>query len=495
MKVRPITVMAGLAALVALAAVTVAWLPGHHGSTVGQPSSLPISLGYGTASAMAPVSTIAGLTTYVRGPGLADLSPTQAAWTFSKSATNAPPAVVGSLARALGVSGAVRTVAGGWQVGPEAGPALHVSSNPGFNWTYDRAMASGGVGCTSVSSPPDVGSDSTPSVTAPWMRTTMPRPSASTTAPPSSCEVPAPPAGVPDQVTAEAVARRVLRAAGLDPSKLEWHTTADAWTATATATPVLDGTSTLGIDTTISFGGLAAIDYASGWLGSPTKTETYPLIGIDVAIDRLNRGVDLLGPQMMGPPEPANGIDTQIAPAGPAEPAAPPPVVPGPTMVMPPTTVPDPSSGSGGGSVVSAEPGGPGPGPTYVPEAVPTPDPIHRTVTISSSTVVLVARPGEDGTTWLVPAYELRSAGDATGRWLVLGVDESFVAPPGPKDTAIPPASGGPGSSPGSPPTVETIPGSTKPCPPADADPNAAWACPAQGIDAMPPTTGTIQPR
>ena len=474
MKVRPITVMAGLAASVAVLAVALAWLPSDDGATVGQPSSLPISLGYGTASAMAPASTLAGSTTYVRGPGLADLSTTQVAWTFPKPVTTAAPAAVGSLARALGVAGTVKTIAGGWQVGPDAGPALRVSATPGFNWTYESAMASGGVACTSVSSSPAEGSGSTPSVTAPWM-TTTPLPSASTPAPPSSCEVPAPPAGVPDQVTAEAAARRVLRAAGLDPSKLEWHTTADAWTATATATPVLDGTPTVGIDTTISFGGLAAIDYASGWLGTPTKAETYPLIGIDVAIDRLNRGVDLLGPQMMGMPEPAGGIATQIAPADPAEP--PPTMVPEPTGVTPPTTVPDSSAGSSSGSssgpVVSLVPADPYPGPTAVPDPVLTPAPVARAVTITSATVVLVAQPGQDGTTWLVPAYELRSEGDATGRWLVLGVDESFVAPPGPSDT--------------------TVPGSTKPCPPTD--PNAASTCRVEGIDGMPPTTGTTQAR
>lgn len=476
MKVRPITVMAGLAALVAVAAVTVAWLPDDRGATVGQPSSLPIRSGYGTASAMAPISSPAGSTTYVRGPGLVDLSTTQVAWTFAQPTTTAPPSATGSLARFLGVVGAVKAVDGGWQVGPDAGPVLRVSSTPGFNWSYASAMTSGGVACSSVSSNAADGSGSTPSMTAPWMTTTPVSPAnpttvpppAATTAPPSPCEMPEPPAGVPDRSTAEALARGVLRAARLDPSKLEWHTTADVWTAMATATPVLDGTPTVGIDTTISFGGLAAIDSASGWLGTPTRAQTYPLIGIDAAIDRLNRGVDLLGPQRMGASEPANGMATQIAPGDPAAP--PPTMVPEPTRVMPPTTVPDPRDSP----------------------IVPTPAPVDRAVAITSSMVVLVALPGQDGTTWLVPAYELRSGGDAAGRWLVLGVDESFIAPSGPSDKPVLSGPGMPGmpGSKGSAPTVETIPGSIKRCPPTD--PNAASNCPTEGIDG-PPTTGTTQ--
>jgi len=46
-----------------------------------------------------------------------------------------------------------------------------------------------------------------------------------------------------------------------------------------------------------------------------------------------------------------------------------------------------------------------------------------------------------------------------------------------------------PGSK-GSAPTVETIPGSIKRCPPTD--PDAASNCPTEGIDG-PPTTGTTQ--
>jgi hypothetical protein len=120
-----------------------------------------------------------------------------------------------------------------------------------------------------------------------------------------------------------------------------------------------------------------------------------------------------------------------------------------------------------GGTITEMAPVDPYPGATVVPDPMPTPGPIDRTMTITSSTVVLVALPGRDSTTWMVPAYELRTANE-TGRWWVLGVDESFVAPPSPNDTAIPP-------------------GSIKPCPPTD--PNAAPDC-IEGVDGKAPTTG-----
>src|SRR4051812_13874500 len=53
-RIRPITVMVGLAAVVAMVALTVSWLPDDDSATMGQPASLPIALGHEAASAMAP---------------------------------------------------------------------------------------------------------------------------------------------------------------------------------------------------------------------------------------------------------------------------------------------------------------------------------------------------------------------------------------------------------------------------------------------------------
>jgi len=79
-KVRPITVMAGLAAIVALAAVTVSWR-GTDSTRVVQPAALPLALEgsslAGATSTMAPAIARLDRVTYVRGPGLADLSGTR----------------------------------------------------------------------------------------------------------------------------------------------------------------------------------------------------------------------------------------------------------------------------------------------------------------------------------------------------------------------------------------------------------------------------------
>jgi hypothetical protein len=471
-KVRPITVMAGLAAVVAVAAVTSAWLPGNDATTVGLPSSLPIILGSGAQAAMAPASTIAGSTTYVRGPGLSDLTDTQAAWSFST--TPAAPAAIRALGTALGVTGGLQTVAGGWRIGADGGPALQVSSTPGSNWTFESGQSSGGVACASASSSPAAGDGSGPSTTIPGT------PDTSTTFAPTAtpdCTIPPPPAGVPDRATAEAAARRVLQAAGLDSGHLELSTQADGYSATVTAAPVLDGTPTVGIDTTISFGGAAAITYASGWLGRPARADTYPLLGTDAAIDRLNRGVDLMGPQPLGMIESAGTTSGSSAPGGPigsggstvTTPTISPTTVPDSGDAPPPALCPQETATTSSVGARCGPSPDPYPGPTVVPDPVPK---VQLTVTITSSTVVLIATPGQDGTTWLVPAYELRSTdsggGEVSARWFVLGVDESFVAPP----------------------TTPMNPGSDPGCYRATPDPTPLYACPAE-----PSTTGTTLAR
>ena len=74
------------------------------------------------------------------------------------------------------------------------------------------------------------------------------------------------------------------------------------------------------------------------------------------------------------------------------------------------------------GVVVTPDPP-PAPGPPIEPVPVA---PREVLVTVASVELVLVAMPGRDGVTWLVPAYRFTD-GDS-GSWLVLGVDESFVA-------------------------------------------------------------------
>jgi len=568
MKVRPITVMAGLAAVAALAAVTLAWLPGDDSTMVGQPSALPIVLGGGIRAEAATASTISGSTTYERGPGLADLTGTQAAWTFPAKPVD--PWAIRRLADALGVAGEVRTVPGGWQVGADDAARLFVASAPGAAWYFsaggDTAVAYSCAAAGEVTtipdgevpppdrpSPPDVSTQSTPST-----------PTTSAEVAPPDCGGPPPPEGVPGAAAAESMAGQIIRSAGLDLDHAVMAVQAEAWSATVTATPVLDGTPTVGIDTTISFGGEAKVVYASGTLASPTTGDTYPLIGTDAAIDRLQRGVDLMGavPVAMatmgsvdtmnagprsysGSPDAAGSGATDSSPGDMTTETAPAPspnttyppdtTVPAPDGTSPPCPQPaqtypaaPPAPGDAGSTTTMTAPGSaadpgcaippcaptpdgreicpnpypdPHPGPTVVPDPSAL---VDQTVTITSAEVVLVATPGHDGSMWLVPAYRL-TAGDSD-LWIVLGIDESFIAPPsevvppgGSPPGVVPPGAAGGDSGSSSGGSVgegngETTPGFSPGCPPAGADPSVPHACPTIGVDAVPPTTGTIQP-
>jgi hypothetical protein len=530
MKVRPTTVMVGIAVLVAIGAVTLAWLPGDDSTTVGQPSSLPITLGGGDRAEAAMASTIPTRTTYRRGPGVPDLKGTAAAWTFPTATVD--PSTIRRLAAALGVAGDVRSVPEGRAVGDDNGVHLVVASTPDGNWVFTNGEAggavwscassgeattsSGGVTTSSVEilpSPPDADGRSPDS---PSNSTATPAPAPVM---PSGCSAPPPPAGVPGETAAESAARRIITAAGLDLTGAVFVVHADEWSASVTAAPVLDGTPTTGLDTVITFGGEGKVVYAMGRLATPTRADTYPLIGTAAAIDRLQRGVDLMGPQLLGGtpmradatigvpvPQPGsaegggssgsagsgNGVTTETAQA-PATTYPPnttfvPPdaptggpypcpsaagTAPGTAPVTPPV-----STGNGSTTTVTAPGGGsepgcappscgaagdcsypdPYPGPTVVTEP---PTPVDRTVTITSAEIVLVATPGTDGSTWLVPAYLLK--GDDSGSWLVLAIDESFLAPP-PVNGSGNGGGGGGASPPGSmPPTTGTITAVPKP--------------------------------
>src|SRR5262249_13082047 len=60
--------------------------------------------------------------------------------------------------------------------------------------------------------------------------------------------------------------------------------------------PVVDGTPIENLSSTVTVGGGGAIEYANGFLATPTKVDSYPLVTTNVAIDRLNKGIGLPGP-------------------------------------------------------------------------------------------------------------------------------------------------------------------------------------------------------
>ncbi len=418
-RVRPITVMAA-AAVVVLASVGVFAWTRDDSTVVGQPAALPILVGARADAAVAPASTTDPTRTYVAGPGLVDPGGDLAAW--SVTAGGPDPVAIRRLADAFGVSGDLRRVDGAWQIGADGAAAVRVLSSAGAGWTYSpdgHPMV--GVVCAEPATRSAAG----------------------------GCEPTPAPEGVPTEAEAEAGARDLLHRAGLDVGHMKVSATSAEWGAQVVATPELGGTSTQGHDTVIAFGAHAAVTYASGWLAEPTRGDTYPLIGLDAAIGRLNDGQDLLG-GFAPVPAIADGAAVTPGSGGGTETTVPEP----PTTIAPSTTwaCPVPSCPANDActyacAAPTCDPAAcqdPHPGPTVVPHPADLPPvPPRPTVTIISADLVLAAEPGSDGSLWFVPAYRL--TGDDGSTSTVLGVDESFVAPPGsppvsaPVGTAVPP--------------------------------------------------------
>ncbi len=426
MKLRPITVMAGLAAVALGAAGLIAWR-GDGGGQVVQPMALPIVVGpsaRATATTMAGALSAAGPVTYVAGPDLAPLDGSASAWRVSSARPT--EAEVARLAAALGLTAApTATADGGWSVSGNDTVLVvsRITGLGGWVWSYSpEATIAGGTSSSPVTTVPgDMSSD----LCRPPATTIPPGPSRGSGGAPgavSTCgsTAPTPPVGVPDEAAAESAARTLWSHAGFDTTGWKVTSTADEWSAQVTAAPVLDGTPVEGLDLTVSFGGQGAIEQASGWFGVPAPADTYPLMGTTKAIAELNAGHTVGGIEPMMAT--ATAPPTTYAPAVDDLQRRPPPTTrcpvdegcvpcPATASCSPPVTAP-----------VTVEPLGPT--VTYAPV----------TITIDRAELVLVAEPGTDGAAWLVPAYRLSSSATG-GSWTVLAVDQSYIAPAGPPTT------------------------------------------------------------
>ena len=276
---RPITVMAAVAVVVIVLGAVFAWTRDDESTVVGQPASLPILLGSRSATAMAVTSTVVNPVSYVRGRDVADLTGTLDAWTVA--ATEPDPAGVRRLADAFDVSGDLHRSADGWQIGADDGAFVRVASSAGARWIYNAGLeASTAAVCGVPPAPPTT----VPVTTIPGQADAVPDPCAPTS----------PPANVPSTTEAERRARDLLKRAGLELGSFQITSTSDDWGAQVTATPEIGGVAGHGVETVVSFGAEASVTAAVGWLGSPTKMDTYPLVGVDAAIARLNHGQDPL---------------------------------------------------------------------------------------------------------------------------------------------------------------------------------------------------------
>jgi hypothetical protein len=428
-KVRPITIMALLAVAALVAAGVYAWV--HPSGTTGTPAALPITIGSSTAArasgmadvAIAPVRP----TIFVAAPGLPALDGSAHAWRVAGAAPD--DAAVARLGRAFGLHGAVHTQDGGWTMGVTGGPQLVVSAagTHAWSWTFNPSatVSSPAVACARpLAGSAAIGAGDTVA-----------------TAPCGPTATAAPPEGVPDQAAAEQRARSVLDAAGFDLRGWKVTSVADAYSATVTASPVLDGVEVEGLTMSVSFGPHGPVTYASGWFGPPQQADSYPLVGTKVAIAHLQKG-DAFGIEPMtgraGVPELATPNRSTYSTGAVTTDTV------GTTVAGPP----DSSSGSAPGSAGDHA----GSVPTTSGTVPPTTTAAPVTITIDRAEMVLAAQVGTDGSMWLVPAYLLSAT--SGGTWTVLAVDRKYVAPPridpGPMKTIEPWGGGSTGGGTGS---------------------------------------------
>jgi hypothetical protein len=373
--------------------------------------------------------------TFVAGEGL-ELPTNDIGYGF-EAGTAASAEQVAALAAALGVPGEpVRTDDGFssyWRVGPDDGtaPSLWLYEDAQLSWNYSSAWADTPIaasGCAVAEPGVAVGSDGDVAVS-------------DESAPPTDvavaeCVEPEPPANVPSQADAEARAREVMSAVGLDPDGFDFETYADEWFASTSAVEQLDG-AFAGRTFSAGFGAEGVLQYASGQLAEPVQVGPYPLIDLETAIARLNDpsgfyggfrpglGMDdIARVDAVGASEPAVAVEPASGGvAGSTGDAAMPPVSM-PPETMPPVSVP--------------------------PVSVPAPAPEEVTVTLVDVEADVWWAYDIDGSVWLLPAY--RFIGDDGGWYTVPAVTDEFLVQVPVEDVPMP-----------EPMPIEPLPVDTKP--------------------------------
>ena len=339
---------------------------------------------------------------YVFEGALPSLGDAGAAWFFPAGAP-ADLARVGSMASALGVEGEVRALpadqGGGWMVGAAdySGASLMVGPDAMQSWWFNpgpQAMSGGWACPDSVT----VGESTTDPATDPG---TAPA-TESAVAPPTTlaCPEPEPPIGVPSETEALSSAKALFASLGYEPGAYDYDVYADDWSASVSASLLLDGRRSP-ISITVGFGAEGAITWASGSLAVPQRGADYPLVGAQAGLDRLNdesnRWMGFGGyPGIM-----ARGVAVDASPE-----------LPAPSGQVPVDPV-----------LVAPMPGECGPAVDCLP-VDDTPITITLTDVRLDSTMVWA----EDGTVWLLPAYTFIDRDG--GQYTVIAVDDGFIELP-----------------------------------------------------------------
>ncbi|MET8690410.1 hypothetical protein ABZV77_40000 [Streptomyces sp. NPDC004732] len=171
-------------------------------------------------------------------------------------------AEVTELAKALGVTGTPKSQDGAWKVGAGndgSGPSLQVNKQAPGTWTYAGHGTAGTDNCPRF------------------------KPCSSTSTAPNGETGDA----VSEQAAKDA-ATPVLKALGQDDAKLDASQLMGA-VRVVNADPKVDGLPTYGWSTGIQVGAGGEVVGGSGQLKAPVKGATYPVIGAQETLDRLNK--------------------------------------------------------------------------------------------------------------------------------------------------------------------------------------------------------------
>jgi hypothetical protein len=354
--------------------------------------------------------------TYVFDGQIPDLTSPAASWVF-RVGERASDDAFRALAAALGVSGDVvvqpADMGGGRMIGSTdyTGPSVYLGDDALSSWWFNGNQAGSFGGCAVAEPMPAESGDaesgdagSSGDVTSSDATLSVPDPAPPTTlVDPMPCEDVQPPTGVPTKDEAEAKARQLLTALGVDPASYQFDTYADEWNASVTGYLVLDGVRTT-VSMSVGYGAEGSLVWASGFLATPQRSADYPRIGVEAAVERLN---DQQASMLRGwGPAPA---DATIEPA-PAEPMADAPDSVEP--VVPTTCVDDAAT-----TCVSIA-------PTEFPVDMPVAmQPIVITLTDPQPTLEQLW--DVDGTVWLVPGYSFTSADG--GVWSVTAIGDEYL--------------------------------------------------------------------
>ena len=345
-----------------------------------------------------PYYGYSGRTVYTAGDGLSAEAGVATAWAYDARAVDAKSAL-SALAKALGIKGAPVLANGSWVVGAQDGTGPMASlmlDGMGSFYAYDPTADP--RSCVSVEP--------------------LPEPSGDAAAPgvaPAPCPTVEPKRG-PGTDDAIAVAKGVMKDAGIDPAGFVWtgDDTSDTVLTYVTAAQVVDGQQT-GAMWWVSVAHGNRVANANGFLAPLVLLGTYDVVSAQEAVARLN---DPVYSGLYGGPMPMLGDATAKSSTSAGVAAA------GPVVVD------DGSAGSSGGSGTTASTGEP------VVPALPTEAPAPMTPGAKfgwpvASVVITKAQLGfaqyvqTNGAVVLIPTYQL--SGDDGGVRSVVAVVNSSL--------------------------------------------------------------------